>query len=96
VLKEILDIEIKIKTMKADPAYLFIKRNLNHLETIRFGSSVVSIPSPDDPGLILNFKYNSPEFRKTISRYRERRAEFELQMDTLFVLKAELQKRLFR
>lgn len=95
ILKEILNIEANIKTIRTDPIYLFIKRTLNHLEKRRFGSTMVSIPSPDDPDTILNIRNNSPKFRETISRFRERQAKFEVQMDELYVLKDNLQKRLF-
>jgi len=101
VLREILNIESQIYTMRTDPTYLFIKRNLNQLETKGFGShpsrrTRASIPSPDNPETILNIKYNSPEFNETLTRYKERLSEFDLQMNKLLILKANLQKTLFK
>jgi len=94
ILQEILKIEDQIKTMRVNPIYLKIKQSIDSLERAR-GSIIVSIPSPDDPEKILNVRYHSREMRETISRYRERQIEFDVQMDDLYVQKARLQKQLF-
>ena len=96
VLREILKIEGKIKSMKRNPRYVRIKSSIFSLESRRFGSQTVSIESPDDPETTLEIRNNSQEMRDTISRYKEMRTEFDDQLDDLLIQKARLQKQLFR
>ena len=96
VLREILKIEDQINKMRRNPTYLKIRYNLNYLEGRRFGSNVLLIASPDDLDTVLRMRNNSLKMKDTILRYRERRAEFDVQIDTLFNEKARLQKQLFK
>jgi len=69
--------------------------NLRHLEDLRSGSNIVTISSPDDlEDKIVTRRY-SKEFKDVISRYRERRAEFEEKMDELSDRRARLVNQLF-
>ena len=52
-------------------------------------------PSPDDFDKIIEMRSNSQDFEDITMRYRERKAEFEVQMDGLRSQRAELEKQLF-
>lgn len=81
--------------MKRDHTYRVILENLRHLEDLRSGSNIVTISSPDDlEDKIVTRRY-SKEFKDVISRYRERRAEFEEKMDELSDRRARLVNQLF-
>jgi hypothetical protein len=95
VLDEIMRIEGQINTMRRDPTYLRVKRNLNFLETRRHGRTTV-VASPDDLEKTLEMKNNSLEMRETILRYRERRKDFDVQMDDLHIEKERLRGQLFK
>ena len=96
VLREILKIEDQINMMKRNPTYLKIRYNLNYLEGRRFGSNILLIASPDDLDTVLKMRNNSLEMKDTILRYKERRAEFDVQIDNLHNEKTRLQKQLFK
>jgi len=96
ILLEILNIEEEIAAMRMNPTYLKIKQNLKHLEERRFGIFTIHIESPDDPDTILTMRSNSREMRETILRYREKYAEFDVQMNKLYSQKARLQDWLFK
>ena len=95
ILGDILDIESKMRTMKSNPTYKTIRRNLTYLEEKRFGSRVVKIASPDDLGVNLSMRRNSLEFKDVISRYREKLTEFDDQMNELNSRRIRLVKQLF-
>jgi hypothetical protein len=95
ILEEILSIEVQIKSMRREPTYLKINRNLNHLEARRYGRNTVHVASPDNLEKTLELKNRSPEMRETISRYKEMQNNFEVQIDNLYVEKARLQDLLF-
>ena len=95
VLDEIMRIEGQINTMRRDPTYLKVKKNLNFLETRRHGRTTV-IASPDDLEKTLEMKNNSSEMKETILRYRERRRDFDIQMDNLHSEKEKLREQLFK
>jgi len=95
VLREILKIEGDIKTMRRNPRYVRIKHHIFSLESRRFGSHTVSIAAPDDPGTILEMRNNSQEMRDTLTRYKEMRTEYTVQLDQMAARKAELQRQLF-
>jgi hypothetical protein len=97
VLREILKIEGKIKTMRRNPKYVRIKSSIFSLESRRFGSHMVmvSIAAPDDPETTIDIKNNSQEMRDTISRYKEMRTEFDDLLDALMARKQSLQRQLF-
>ena len=80
--------------IRRDSTYLIIKRNLNYLEN-RKRKFLVTIPSPDDFDKIIEMRSNSQDFEDITMRYRERKAEFEVQMDGLRSQRAELEKQLF-
>lgn len=96
ILQEILENDAHINTMRRDPVYARIKNNLDKLEKRRFGSVTVNIPSPDDPGKIVEVRCNSPEMREIILKYKEMRAEFDDQIGELQTRKARLQEQLFK
>jgi len=95
ILREILNIEDQINMLRRNPTYLKIKYNLDYLKARRFGSKIVSIASPDDLDKILKMRKYSLEMKNTILRYRERQADFDVQMDNLHNEKGRLQKQLF-
>jgi hypothetical protein len=95
VLDEIMRIEGRINTIRRDPTYLKVKRNLNFLESRRHGRTTV-VASPDDLEKTLEMKNNSLEMRETILRYRERRKDFDVQMDDLCIEKDRLRGQLFK
>lgn len=95
VLLEILKIEGEIKVMERDPRFVKIKRNMDTIETRRFGSQTVSVASPDDMGTTLELRNNSQEMKETISRYREMFTEFDDQLNEMMVRKEKLQRQLF-
>ena len=88
-------IEDQISSIKRDPTYLKIKRNLNHLEARRFGRVSVYVASPDNLEKTLELINRSPELRETTSRYREMRDDFNIQMNNLYAEKMRLQEQLF-
>lgn len=81
--------------MKRNPTYRAILENLRHLEDLRSGSNIVTISSPDDLKDEIVTRRHSKEFKDVISRYRERRAEFEEKMDKLSDRRARLVNQLF-
>jgi hypothetical protein len=95
VLDEIMRIEGQIGTIRRDPTYLRIKRNLNYLESRRHGRTTV-VASPDDLEKTLEMKNNSPELRGAILRYRERQKDYDVQMDNLYIEKVRLREQLFK
>ena len=95
ILLEILNLEVKITTLRKNPAYLKNKHYLNLLEGIRLGSSMISIPSPDEPSKMLRIRKNSREMKEIRSEYRVSQSEFTVQMDELHSQKARLQEQLF-
>jgi hypothetical protein len=95
VLDEIMRIEGEINTIRRDPTYLKVKKNLNFLETRRHGRTTV-IASPDDLEKTLEMKNNSSEMKETILRYRERRKDYDVQMDNLHIEKERLREQLFK
>jgi hypothetical protein len=94
-LLEILKIEGEIKSMERDPRFVKIKRNMDTIETRRFGSQTVSVEAPDDFGKTLQLRNNSQEMKDTISRYREMRTKFDDQLNKMMDRKAKLQRQLF-
>lgn len=95
ILDEIMRIEDQINSMRRNPTYLKIKHNLNLLEVRRFGRVSVYVASPDNLEKTLELKNKSQEMRETISRYKEMRNDFDIQMDNLYVEKMRLQVQLF-
>jgi hypothetical protein len=95
ILLEILHLEAKINTLRKNPAYRKNKHYLNLLEGSRFGSLMLSIPSPDDPSITLRIRKNSREMKEIRSKYRVSQSEFNVQMDELHSRKGRLQGQLF-
>ncbi len=95
ILDEIMRIEGQISSMRRDPTYLKIKRNLNHLEARRFGRVSVYVASPDNLEETLELRNRSQEMREITSRYREMRDDFHIQMNDLYAEKMRLRKQLF-
>ena len=96
VLLEILSIDNEMSAINRDRTYLTIKNNLIGLEKKKFGSSVTEVTSPDDFSKVLTLRSNSPKMRALISRYQERRSEFEDELSRLQNRKTELKNRLFK
>ena len=96
ILLEILNLESKIITLRKNPAYLKNKHYLNLLEGSRFGSSMISIPSPDEPSKMLRIRKNSREMKDLRSKYGVSQSELNVQMDDLHNQKARLQEQLFK
>ena len=95
ILLELLNLEAKITTLRKNPAYLKNKHYLNILDGSRFGSSMISIPSPDEPSKMLRIRKNSREMKEIRSEYGLSQSKFNVQMDDLHSQKARLQERLF-
>jgi hypothetical protein len=95
ILLEILHLEAKINTLRKNPTYRKNKHYLNLLDGSRFGSSMISIPSPDDPSIMLRIKKNSREMKEIRSKYSISQSEFNVQMDELHSQKGRLQEQLF-
>lgn len=95
VLGDILSIDSQIRTMKRDPVYVEIQRNLSFLEGKRFGSNVITVTSPDDADVKLSMRRNSSEFKNIMTTYRERRTEFREKLRTLSRKRAGLYQQLF-
>ncbi len=93
-MQEILKIEDQISLMRRDRTYLVIKRNLSYLEELRWAQTV-TIPYPDDLEKNVELRSNSQELKDILIRYRERKAEFEAQMNKLHNQRAKLEKNLF-
>ena len=96
ILQEILENDAQINRVRRDPVYARIKNNLDKLEKRRFGSVTVNVPSPDDPGKVVEIRCNSSEMREIVLKYRDMRAEFDDQIGELLTRKASLQKQLFK
>jgi hypothetical protein len=95
ILLEILNLEVKITTLRKNPVYLKNKHYLNLLDGSRFGSPMISIPSPDEPLKMLRIRKNSREMKEIRSKYGESQSEFNVQMDELHNQKDRLQEQLF-
>lgn len=95
ILLEILNLDVEISTLRKDPRYRKNKHYLNLLEGSRFGSSMISIPSLDDPSKMLRIRNNSREMKEIRSKYRVSQSELNLEMDELHNKKSRLQKQLF-
>ena len=95
ILLEILNLEGKISTLWKNPAYLKNKLYLNLLEGSRFGSSMISIPSPDEPSKTLRIRKNSREMKEIRLKYGASQSEFYLKMNELQSKKTRLQEQLF-
>jgi len=95
ILLEILHLEAEINTLRKNPTYRKNKHYLSLLDGSRFGSSTISIPSPDDPSMTLRIKKNSREMNEIRSKYRVSQSEFNEQMDELHSQKGRLQEQLF-
>jgi len=91
-----LENDAQVNRVRRDPVYARIKNNLDKLEKRRFGSVTVNIPSPDDPGKVVEVRCNSSEMREIVSKYKEMRAEFDDQIGELQTRKESLQKQLFK
>lgn len=96
ILLEILHLEARITTLRKNPAYLKNKHYLNLLDGSRFGSSMISIPSPDEPSKMLRIRKNSREMKEIRSKYGVNQSELNVQMDDLHSQKARLQEQLFK
>ena len=95
ILEEILIIEDKINTLLRDQTYLKIKRNLNNLEKGMYGSPIAKVDSPDDLTKVLTRRRHSSEMKEVISKYKDRRSEYEDKITALQKRKEKLQKKLF-
>jgi hypothetical protein len=95
ILEDILDLESQISIMKKNPAHKLTQRNLRYLEDKRFGSKNITVDSPEDLGVKLSMRRNSQEFKNTILRYREKKTEFNEQMNVLTSRRKRLIKQLF-
>ena len=96
ILLEILNLEAKIITLRKNPAYLKNKHYLNLLEGRRFGSSMISIPSPDEPSKMLRIRKNSREMKEIRSKYGLSQSKLNVQIDDLHSQKTRLQEQLFK
>ena len=96
ILLKIINLEAKITTLRKNPAYLKNKHYLNLLDGSRFGSSMISIPSPDEPSKMLRIRKNSREMKEIRSKYGVNQSELNVQMDDLHSQKARLQEQLFK
>lgn len=95
ILEDILNIEAQLNTMKKNPAYRVTQRNLRYLEEKRFGSKDITVDSPEELGVKLSMRRNSPEFENTILRYREKQTVFDEQINELSSRRVRLMKQLF-
>jgi hypothetical protein len=96
ILLEILHLEARITTLRKNPVYLKNKHYLNLLDGSRFGSSMISIPSPDEPSKMLRIRKNSREMKEIRSKYGVNQSELNVQMEDLHSQKARLQEQLFK
>jgi hypothetical protein len=94
-LLEILNLETEIDTLRKNPTYRKNKHYLNLLDGSRFGSVMMSVPSLDDPSIIVRVRKNSREMKEIRSKYRVSQSEFTVQMDELHSRKDILQEQLF-
>ena len=92
---EILNLEAEINILRKNPTYRKNKHYLNLLDGSRFGSVMMSIPSSDDPSIMVRIRKNSREMKEIRSEYRVSQSEFTVQMDELNSQKARLQEQLF-
>ena len=95
ILLEILNLEVKINTLRKNPAYLKNKHYLNLLDGSRFGTVMISIPSPDEPSRMLSIRKNSREMKEIRLKYGVSQSEFNVQMDDLHSQKDRLREQLF-
>ena len=92
---EILQLETEINTLRKNPTYRKNKHYLNLLDGKKFGSTMMSVPSLEDPSQTVRIRKNSREMREIRSKYRVSQSEFTVQMDGLHDQKARLQEQLF-
>jgi hypothetical protein len=96
ILLAILQLEAKINKLGKNPAYRKNKYYLDILNSSRFGSSMMSIPSPDEPSVMLRIKKNSREMKEIREKYGGMQSKFNKQMNELHSQKAKLQEQLFK
>ncbi len=96
ILREILHLEGKINMLRKNPTYRKNKHYLNLLDGSRFGSSMISIPSPDEPSKMLRVRKNSREMKEIRSKYGVSQSELNVQIDDLHSQKTRLQEQLFK
>ena len=95
ILLEILNLESKITALRKNPTYRKNKHYLDLLDKGRYGSSMMSIPSPDDPSIMLRIRKHSREMKEIRSKYGVSQSEFNALMDELYSQKGRLQEQLF-
>jgi hypothetical protein len=94
-LLKILQLEAEINTLRKNPTYRKNKHYLNLLDGSRFGPTMMSIPSLDDPSIIVQIRKNSPKMKEIRLKYRVSQSEFTGQIGELHSQKIRLQKQLF-
>ena len=70
-------------------------RNLNNLEKGKYGSPVADVDSPYDMEKSLTMRRHSSEMKNVISKYKDRRSEYEDKIAVLQTRKEKLQGQLF-
>jgi hypothetical protein len=96
VLKEILQIEREIKSIKSNPTYRQIRRNIEILNNRRIGNRDLLVPLPEDMEKKVQVRIHSDELADIIQRYEKRQEAFKDQLATLLERRRELKKELFR
>ena len=92
---EILQLEAEINTLRKNLTYRKNKHYLKLLDGSRFGSTMMSVPSLEDPSIMVQIRKNSREMKEIHSKYKASQSEFTVQMDDLHNQKAILQEQLF-
>ncbi|MFP3951694.1 MAG: hypothetical protein ACLFVP_06125 [Candidatus Bathyarchaeia archaeon] len=95
VLKEILKIDRKIKSITSDSDYRQIKKNIDILKNRRFGNRSMTIPLPEDMTQSVEVRRHSDEIKNIIKRYEAKETEFKERLNKLYKKRRELKKKLF-
>ncbi|EMR73917.1 hypothetical protein MCGE09_00415 [Thaumarchaeota archaeon SCGC AB-539-E09] len=92
---EILQLETEINTLRKNPTYRKNKHYLNLLDGRKFGSTMMSVPSLEDPSITVRIRKNSQAMKEIRSKYKASQSEFTVQIEGLHNQKARLQEQLF-
>jgi hypothetical protein len=96
VLKEILQIERKIKSIKSNPTYRQIRRNIDILHNRRIGNRNLLVPLPEDMEKKVQVRIHSEALTDIIQRYEKGQVEFKEQLEKLLKRRRDLKRALFR
>jgi len=90
-----MEIERRLHNIENDPKYIKLKNNLKRLETTFTGSRQVIIDTPENLGIMVEFRRNSAEMKNLVQRYKDALTKYQKRINRLSLEKRKLEKALF-